>query len=234
MASTDEKTKEEFIGMMVHELRAPLSIIHSSADILLRHKNELIESKKIQLIEEIKQASEGMLDIVNDLLDSTKLKSGKFQITKEPNSIKEVIDDQVRLFESYAEESGHTFNIVIAETVPSIIFFDKERIAHVLANFISNAIKFSESSDINVEARTFDGYVKVGVTDHGVGISLGEQKFLFQKFSQVSSRPVDSKQKGTGLGLVVAKGIVELHSGDIGVISEVGKGSTFWFTLPIN
>ena len=228
----DTKTKEEFISLMVHELRAPLSIIHSSADILMRHKTELSESKKDQLINEVKLASEGMLDIVNDLLDTSKINSGCFEITKEANDIRDVINGQVSLFSDFAAESGHTFDVKISDRVPTTLLFDKERIAHVLGNLISNAIKFSESGEIIVEVVPFDGYIKISVQDFGVGIEEDKQIQLFHRFRQVSS-PVDSKQKGTGLGLVVAKGIVELHGGDIGVISQKGKGSTFWFTLPV-
>jgi signal transduction histidine kinase len=225
--------KEEFIGLMVHELRSPLSIIHSSADILARHKAELSETKKDQLLDEIKQASEGMLGIVNDLLDSSKISSGGFEITKEQNSITEVISGQISLFSDFAAESGHSFKLNVSDRVPETIPFDKERIAHVLGNLISNAIKFSEGSEILLEVIPFDGYIKISVTDHGVGIDDAKQVELFHKFKQVS-KPVDSKQKGTGLGLVVAKGIVELHGGDIGVISKKDEGSTFWFTLPVN
>jgi len=228
----NSKTKEEFISLMVHELRAPLSIIHSSADILIRHKTELSDTKKDKLLGEVKLASEGMLDIVNDLLDTSKINSGRFEITKEPNNIQDVVNSQVSLFSNFAAESGHTFKVKISDRVPDRLFFDKERIAHVLENLISNAIKFSKGGEIIIEVLPFDGYVKISVQDFGVGIAEDKQIQLFHKFKQVS-RPVDSKQKGTGLGLVVAKGIVDLHGGDIGVISKQGEGSTFWFTLPI-
>jgi len=229
---SDTRKKEEFISLMVHELRAPLSIIHSSADILIRHEKDLPDSKKEQLLKEVKLASEGMLDIVNDLLDTSKINSGKFEITREPNNIREVVNGQVALFSNFAAQSGHTFKVEISDKIPEKLLFDKERIAHVLGNLISNAIKFSRGGDITIKVVPFDGYVKISVQDFGVGIAKKEQKYLFQKFKQVS-RPVDSKQKGTGLGLVVAKGIVDLHGGDIGVISKQNKGSTFWFTLPM-
>ena len=228
----DTKTKEEFISLMVHELRAPLSIIHSSADILIRHKAELSETKKDQLLSEVKMAAEGMLGIVNDLLDTSKISSGRFEITKEANDIRQVINSQVALFTDFAAGSGHTFKVKVSDRVPQMIMFDKERIAHVLGNLISNAIKFSQGGEIFVEVMPFDGYIKVSVQDHGVGIEEDRQIQLFHKFRQVS-KPVDSSQKGTGLGLVVAKGIVDLHGGDIGVISQKDEGSTFWFTLPV-
>jgi len=229
---SDNKTKEEFISLMVHELRAPLSIIHSSADILKRHKDDLSDSKRDQLLEEIKVASEGMLDIVNDLLDTSKISSGRFEVTKEASDIRDIVRGQISLFTNIAETSGHTFKLDVSDKVPQIVMLDKERIAHVLGNLISNAIKFSESGEILIEVVPFDGYIKVSVKDHGVGIEESKQIELFHKFKQVS-KPVDSNQKGTGLGLVVAKGIVELHGGDIGVISQKDEGSTFWFTLPI-
>lgn len=229
----DSKTREEFIGLMVHELRAPLSIIHSSADILMRHKAVLSETKKDQLINEVKIASEGMLDIVNDLLDTSKISSGRFEVTKEANDIREVVNAQVSLFSDFAGISGHVFKVEISDRVPQTILFDKERIAHVLGNLISNAIKFSEGGEILIRVNLFDGYVKISVQDFGVGIEEERQVELFHKFKQVS-KPVDSKQKGTGLGLVIAKGIVELHGGDIGIISKKNEGSTFWFTLPLH
>lgn len=255
-----EKMREDFTSMMVHELRSPLTGIRSIASLLKsdRIKNE--REKYQQFVELISSNSNSMLDLVNDLLDVAKLESGKFQVFKQPADLRRVIEQRIQSFQSLAAENKITLESKIMPEVPSSIVFDENKVSQVLNNLLSNAIKFTEGGGrIFISAFTCDRYqdlsseaaardlkwqglrggvvcpvnaVVVGVTDTGSGIPPEELKNLFSKFKQLASAARKEK-KGTGLGLVIVKGIVQAHGGTVGILSEEGKGTTFYFTLPL-
>lgn len=229
-----EKMREDFTSMMVHELRAPLSVMFGTSDLLIKREKELSVQKKSELLFQIKNSSESLLMIVNELLDVAKMESGEFKVSKEPNDINALIKELGKYFSSVAGKRSISIGYNLEDGIP-ILQFDQEMIRRVLNNLLSNAIKFTKDGG-NVTLSSVlvakDNVVKVSVKDSGIGIDPKQKERLFSKF-QTLRDPLDPKQKGTGLGLVTAKGIVKAHGGKIWVDSDVGKGSTFSFTIPL-
>jgi signal transduction histidine kinase len=175
-----------------------------------------------------------MLELVNDILDFSKIQAGKFEINKDKASIRDIILNRVEFYQVSADTKKVKLNSHIDDGVPTISNFDERAIKQVLNNLLSNALKFTrEGGVIEVKATSADGFIKVSVSDTGVGIASDKIKDLFLKYKQLGGNPIYSEEKGTGLGLVIVKGIVEAHGGEINVESEAGKGSTFYFTVPV-
>ncbi len=254
-----EKMREDFTSMMVHELRSPLTGIRSIANLLKEDKIKNEQKKYQEFIELIVTNSASMLDLVNDLLDVAKLEAGKFQILKKETDIKHVIDQRIQSFTSLAAENKLTLDSKLDDKLP-LAQVDENKIGQVLNNFLSNAIKFTPSGKITLSAFTLkpgeDIVAKItslgmlwpgiktipkfdqenliiAVSDTGMGIAAEEQTKLFNKFMQLQTTAMSEKH-GTGLGLVISKGIVEAHGGTIGLLSEIGKGTTFYFSIPLN
>ena len=232
---TLEKTRQEFTAMMVHELRAPLTAVRWSSESLIKNLSAAqgAEPAKIkETVVTIETASNNMLELVNDLLDVAKIESGKFELNIQDYDLVETIKDQVKVFSPQAELKHLTITTAIPEKFKCK--FDRVRVSQVLGNLISNAIKYTDAGQIVVGLTSSeDGkYVIVAVKDSGIGIAREDLGDLFSKFKQLNSG--DRSRKGTGLGLVVTKGIVESHNGKIWVESACENlGSTFYFSLPI-
>ncbi|MBX4205402.1 MAG: PAS domain-containing protein [Candidatus Doudnabacteria bacterium] len=254
-----EKMREDFTSMMVHELRSPLTGIRSIANLLKEDKIKNEQKKYQEFVELIVTNSASMLDLVNDLLDVAKLEAGKFQVLRKPTQIGPMIQQRVESFKSLAAESETTIETKIAPDAPAEISVDENKIGQVINNFLSNAIKFTHNGKIIVSAfalspgedmlkkvsslgmiwpgiktdTKFDtNELIMAVTDSGVGIPEDQIDKLFNKFTQLEQGAV-SEKRGTGLGLIIAKGIVEAHGGKIGIFSEAGKGTTFYFNIPL-
>ena len=237
-----EKMREDFTSMMVHDLRAPLTVMVGSSDILLKREKDLSQGQRTQLLFDIKKGAGALLEIVNDLLDVAKMEKGKFDLHKVPKNIVSFVERKVEYYRSLIEDRGIKFVVDVPDRSIKVSF-DENLVGRVISNLLSNANKFTEKGTITVkvvkihalaklEVTKMQDFVKVSISDTGIGINKDALKHLFNKFEQLRN-PVDAKQKGTGLGLVIAKKIVEEHKGKIGVISKEGSGSTFWFTLPV-
>lgn len=252
-----EKMREDFTSMMVHELRSPLTGIRSIANLLKEEKIKNEQKKYQEFIGLIVSNSASMLDLVNDLLDVAKLEAGKFQVMKKPTDLANLIKMRVQSFQSLAAENNLALETKIEGMLPTMEL-DENKLSQVLNNLVSNAIKFTskgkvvlsafvvrKGEDLSTKAGNLgliwpglnsqnaeDDSVVIGVSDTGVGIPEDQIPKLFNKFTQLESN-AGSEKKGTGLGLVIAKGIVEAHGGKISVCSQSGKGSTFYFTLPL-
>jgi len=252
-----EKMREDFTSMMVHELRSPLTGIRSIANLLKEEKIKNEQKKYQEFVDLIVTNSASMLDLVNDLLDVAKLEAGKFQVLRKPTDIANMVKVKVQSFTSLAQESRLTLEGKLGEGMPSVSV-DENKLGQVINNFLSNAIKFTQQGKIILSAfviKKGEGLVNkvaslgmiwpgikdtiadadcliVAVTDTGMGIPEDQMGNLFNKFTQLE-QSVSSEKKGTGLGLVISKGIVEAHNGKVSVFSEAGKGSTFYFSLPI-
>jgi signal transduction histidine kinase len=252
-----EKMREDFTSMMIHELRSPLTGIRSIAN-LLKEENIKKEQKKYQdFVDLIVSNSATMLDLVNDLLDVAKLESGRLQIVRKSTDIEQLISTRKHSFESLAAENHLTLQTKVEEGIPHLQL-DEIKVTQILNNFLSNAIKFTPEGKIIISAfilkknqsmlekvsmlgmswpgmketkYPFDNLI-LAVTDSGVGISDEQMSKLFNKFTQLE-QTATSQKKGTGLGLVISKGIVEAHGGRIGVFSDVDNGSTFFCSLPL-
>ncbi|MFH1565878.1 MAG: ATP-binding protein [bacterium] len=226
-----EKMRKDFTSMMVHDLRAPLNVMYGTSDLLTKRSNELEKIKLDELLFEIKNSSHNMLGIVNDLLDDAKIEAGKFVPQKVEGDIVELIKAQVAFFKPLAERKNLYLKTEFSQEFLKVSF-DKDQISRVLANLISNGIKFTKEGGINIKVIVEEKEVKISVIDTGCGINEEQRGRLFNKFEQVRS-PVDPLQKGTGLGLVIAKGIAEAHGGKMWVESDGKSGASFNFTLPL-
>jgi signal transduction histidine kinase len=257
-----EQIREQFTSMIVHELRTPLSGINKISE-LLRDGQDKVEKKDYdEYVRLISSDSTSMLELVNDILDIAKLEAGKFDVKKAPNDIKKVIDNRIEFFKPSATDAKLAFGVVYDTEIPALVPIDESAIKQVLNNLISNAVKFTKANGsveilvvhhksggkINEEfarltsktsvALPEEKFVNapesivVAVSDTGSGINPSGQKELFTKFKQLDNKS-ETGIKGTGLGLAIAKGIVEEHGGTIGMASEIGVGSVFFFVIPL-
>jgi PAS domain S-box-containing protein len=225
-----EQRVSEFYSMVSHELRTPITSIKGSLSLMAEGFAGELPSLAQELIQIAREESERLLRLINDILDIRKIAEGKLKLRISVNDIDELVGTAIDALKGFAEHENVTLVKEVSTT--KLIDCDRDRIIQVLANLISNAVKFS-SSGANVIVRV--GYnehiIRISVTDSGNGIPEGELKKLFVPFQQLdcsSSRP----KGGTGLGLAISKAIVREHGGEIGVESEVGIGTTFWFEIP--
>lgn len=232
-----EKLRQEFTAMMVHELRAPLTAVRWSAESLLKHlsdpKTQLESTSVKDSISNINVAATNMLELVNDLLDVAKIEAGKFDLNIQEYDLSEIIAEEVKAFKAQAESKHLPLNFITPG--PIKVKCDKVRIGQVISNLLSNAIKYTDAGqiDIHLSKDVAANYVVVAIKDTGIGVSREDLAVLFSKFKQLKT--FDRNQKGTGLGLVVSRGIVEAHHGKIWAESAgENLGSTFSFSLPLN
>jgi PAS domain S-box-containing protein len=221
--------KNKFMGMAAHDMRNPLGAIRSMAQMILEF--DLDEDKKLEFITSIRDVSDQMLNLLNDLLDVSAIESGKFDLNWEPGNLGKLLKSRIDLVAFSADAKGINITTDIEEM--SEIEFDHTRIAQVLDNLLTNAVKFSPSgSIIDTAVQLRDKYVDVIVQDHGQGISESEVDKVFMAFEKLSSKPT-AGEKSTGLGLAIVKKIVDGHSGTISVDSTLGEGSKFTLSLPL-
>ena len=224
-----QKIREGFTNMMIHELRAPLTAIKGAAELLLNNQTSMEDRTKMRLI--IKNASERLLIDIDDMLDSAKIDAGKPIIKKILSSINTVIGKSSEELSYAIEDRSILIENHLDETIPNFDF-DPIRIGQVMANLLSNSIKYSEPHTlIEVFSRMKGGYIEVEVKDHGAGIDKDKIESLFKPFSQVN---FTRREKGTGLGLYISRAIISEHDGKIWLHSEVGEGTSVFFTLPIH
>jgi signal transduction histidine kinase len=231
-----EKLRQEFTAMMVHELRAPLTAVRWSSEGLLKSlddaKAHLEQAKIKDSMTTIDLAATNMLELVNDLLDVAKIEAGKFDLNAQPYDIVASIKESIKTFEPQAQAKHLALNYIGPDK--QMIKFDRVRISQVITNLLSNSIKYTDSGqiDMNVAVEEKEKRVVISVKDTGIGVSREDLSVLFSKFKQLKS--FDQSRKGTGLGLVVSKGIVEAHGGQIWAESAgENMGSTFHFSLPL-
>lgn len=222
--------KNKFLGMAAHDLRSPLTAVMGFSEMILELK--LDGREKDEYLQTINQVSRQMLSLINDLLDVSAIESGKFEMSLNSASLKEVIENRIKLqrFTAKAKEIEIIANL---NNLPDFKF-DKNRIAQVLDNLLGNAIKFSKpGTKIEVFLDDDDTQAIFKIKDQGPGISPLEIDKVFGEFEKLSNQPT-AGEKSTGLGMAIVKKIVDGHKGRIRVESEVGKGSTFIVSLPLN
>jgi signal transduction histidine kinase len=229
--------KEDFTNMMVHELRAPLTAIKDSAELmveLLDETGKLEKGEEKRFLNIIDQQSKNLLGQIGQVLDAAKIETGKFSINKVTSDIGKIVTDAVEPFLPEARKKQIYLTTEIDSPLPKIDI-DPLRIIQALNNLISNSLKFTPvNGKIVISVKNTDEGLKVAVTDNGIGIPEDEQADLFSKYYQIRTTPHQLAKKGTGLGLYITKGIVEAHGGMVGVESEgLNKGTTIYFTLPV-
>jgi len=246
-----DELKDSFVSSVSHELRSPLSAIDGYVEYLIEglERQTLTVDKQQKALKIIKDSVIRLTTFINNILDLAKIKAGRFEIHRTSVSVQEVVSEIVSLFEQLAVQQQKVLKTEIEPYLPNV-YADAERIKQVLINLIGNAFKFTEpNATITITVRLvkedvlYKGYkfpienaknnfVEISVIDTGCGIPQNEIDKIFDKFYQVGGT-TPKKPKGTGLGLSIAAEIVKLHNGEIGVESELGKGSKFKFVIPI-
>jgi two-component system, response regulator PhcR len=224
--------KNEFLGMAAHDLRSPIGNIQNLAELMLDHDGEVGQEERAEVVTMIRHLSRGMMNLLNDLLDITTIESGKIDLQPTPVAMRPYLREIGHYHRLLAERKKIHLSIEIGDNLPLAVL-DKERIRQVLNNLLSNAIKFSPMHTmVRLQVSPTPAGIEFSVIDQGQGIRSEEQSKLFWAFQRTSTKPT-AGEHSTGLGLSICKKIVELHGGRIGVESEVGRGSRFFFILPM-
>lgn len=224
--------REDFTNMVVHEIRAPLTSIKASSDLLLEKKDMLSKEEKEQMLSIVSKQSKVLLEEVSSILDAAKIEANKFTLHKEEGSIKEAITEAISALLPIAVKKQISIGLKLEDNLPKLNL-DKTRIIQVFNNLLSNSLKFTpEGGSIIISSGLRKGYILSSVSDTGSGIPKDEQSHLFSKFYQVRKTPQGIATKGSGIGLYIAKGIIEAHDGTVWVDSEENKGTKISFSLP--
>jgi signal transduction histidine kinase len=223
--------KSEFLANMSHELRTPLNAILGYTELIQDNIYGQVPDRIREVLDRVQSSGRHLLGLINDVLDLSKIEAGRLTLSIADYSMKEVVQTVVMATEALVAEKKVALRIAISEHLP-LGEGDQRRITQVLLNLVGNAIKFTEAGEIAVQAIAADGAFHLSVRDTGPGIAAEDQQRVFEEFQQVDSSSTREKG-GTGLGLSISKKIIELHGGRIWVESELGRGSTFHFTLPV-
>ncbi|EKX46591.1 hypothetical protein GUITHDRAFT_45786, partial [Guillardia theta CCMP2712] len=229
-AQAANDAKSQFLATMSHEMRTPLNVIMGMNDLIL--ETSLLDEQR-KFAEQIKSSSESLLVLINDILDLTKIEAGKLELVSVDFDLRQVIEDTVDSVASKALGKGLEICCYMSPNTPTVVNGDPDRLRQILLNLLSNGIKFTNSGQVYLlaemeeETPTHQAF-RFKVYDSGIGISEEGQKKLFNRFSQVDSSTTRT-YGGTGLGLAISKQFAELMNGSMGVQSNLGKGSLFWF-----
>jgi signal transduction histidine kinase len=228
-----DRIKSDFVSNVSHELRTPLTAIKGAVDLVLREVAGPLTEKQIHYLTRVRANTQHLAGLINDLLDLSKIESGKIEFKASRVSLAGLVHDVVETLRPIAAEKIIALEATISE--PILVWADRDKVNQVLMNLIGNAIKFTLAQGrVTVSAsRNGKENVQVCVSDTGPGVPADEKQKIFDKFYQIAEAG-GAKPKGTGLGLAISKSLVELHGGKIWVESEDGRGSTFSFTLPVS
>jgi signal transduction histidine kinase len=222
--------KSEFLANMSHELRTPLNAIIGFSEVLTERMFGELNQKQEEYLTDIHASGQHLLSLINDILDLSKIEAGRMELELRDFDLPQAIGNAVTLVRDRAGRRGIALHQAVDQRLGQIRG-DERKIKQVLLNLLSNALKFTpEGGRVEVRATVADGMAEISVTDTGVGIAPEDQEAVFEEFRQVGT--ADKKVEGTGLGLTLSRRFIELHGGRIWVQSEVGRGSTFTFTLP--
>ncbi len=223
--------KDAFLANTSHELRTPLNGIIGIAESVVEEASAVLSSSLRYKLQLIANSGKRLANLINDILDYTKLGKNKLQIFPKPVNLKCLTNDVFELLNPLADAKGIQLCNIIQDGLP-LVYADENRLQQILLNLIGNAIKYTHKGSVFVSARRLHGHLDVEVADTGIGIPEDQQDSIFEAFQQLESSDARSNS-GTGLGLAVTKELVELHGGQISVESKVHKGSRFRFTIPV-
>jgi two-component system, NtrC family, sensor histidine kinase KinB len=223
-----EELKNDLVATVAHEFRTPLTSLRMAVHLCTEQVAGPLTDKQAELLHSAREDCDRLQGMVDDLLDLSRIESGKVELYPLPIEVRRLVTGAIEEFRPDADIKG--VNLRAPSSLPQVsVLADHERIGHVFSNLIGNAVRYTpKGGSIELGAASIDGFVRFTVSDTGTGILKEYQDRIFEKFFQVPG----AGPKGTGLGLYIAKEIVSAHGGEIGVESETGRGSTFWFTLP--
>ena len=222
--------KSDFLANMSHELRTPLNAIIGFSQVLRQEMFGQVNEKQAEYLDDILSSGHDLLSLINDVLDLSKVEAGQVQLEVAPFSLREALERGVVMVRERATKDGVDVALATDPEV-DVIEGDERRIRQVIFNLLANAVKFTPAGGaVGVSAEQVNGEVRVSVTDTGPGIAIEDHERIFEEFQQTDGGV--EQGEGTGLGLALSKRLVELHGGRVWVDSELGKGSTFVFTLP--
>jgi len=224
-----ERMKQDFANMVSHDLRTPLTSTQAFFDLLATGAYGDLSSKGLDNVSRLKANVSRLLNLIDELLDIEKMESGKMEMKLAATSLSAIVEGGIDMVRGFADQQKVTIENTL-EQPDILVMADNDRLIQVLHNLLSNAIKSSpDGSAITVSAHQDSGFVRVSVIDRGCGIPAQYRDAIFDRYRQVGT----SLSAGTGLGLAICRSIVDEHRGSIGVISEEGNGSTFWFSIPL-
>jgi GAF domain-containing protein len=223
--------KSQFLANMSHELRTPLNAILGYTELILDNIYGDTPEKMRGVLQRIESNGRHLLGLINDVLDLSKIEAGQLVLALTDYSLKNVVQTVFSAVEPLAREKKLAFKVEVAPDMPTG-HGDERRLTQVLLNLVGNAIKFTDAGEVMIKASQTDASFNIAVCDTGPGISAADQAKLFQEFQQADNS-ITRKKGGTGLGLAISKRIVEMHGGKIWLESRVGRGSTFFFTIPV-
>jgi signal transduction histidine kinase len=225
--------KSQFLANMSHELRTPLNAIIGFSEVLLEKMCGDLNDEQEEYLNDIFTSGKHLLDLINDVLDLSKIEAGKLEIEREAVDLQKLLQGSLVVVRERALAHGIKLKLTVADHL-EMITADERKVKQVIFNLLSNAMKFTpDKGEVGIRARMIDGVVEIAVWDTGVGIAEEDQQRIFEEFQQAEQGLTDNTE-GTGLGLALAKKLVNLHGGRIWVESEKGEGSTFIFTLPVD
>ncbi len=232
-AVSANRAKSDFLANMSHELRTPLNSILGFSEILIDELYGKLNEKQYDYAKDIYSSGKHLLSLINDILDLSKVESGKLELELDRFPLSDVLNASMTMFKEKTMKHGIKMSIGISPDADIEIEADERKLKQIMFNLLSNAVKFTpDEGSVTVKARRDGDFIEISVADTGIGIKIEDMEKLFKPFSQIESAYTKTYE-GTGLGLALTKRLVELHGGRIWCESEFGKGSKFSFVIPI-
>ena len=226
------QNKSEFLANMSHELRTPLNSIIGFSEVLLEKYFGELNPKQTSYVQNINNSGQHLLELINDVLDLSKIEAGQFELHKSQFKLSKVFELVINILNVRAKKKNIEFTNTGIDSLEEF-YADERALRQILLNLLTNAIKFTpEGGKVKLSAICNDQNLEVAISDSGIGIAKEDQEAVFEEFIQVNSSAT-KKEQGTGLGLAIVKRLIEMHGGNIYLDSELGQGSTFSFNIPV-